>query len=159
MKLENGNGKNEYVIFGMVLLVYFGIGSLIFEQGLQLNLINEVLAGFGVVDNSNKVMVVTYAYASVFHFLYALIFSEKAEQWVNEVRWANIVYLIFRMIGMLILTLWLCWLASGKVEKLHYSYRHAFYSLLVTNFLLGSWARNARDLAVGVAYKLKGDNK
>lgn len=98
-----------------------------------------------------------FVWSTVCHACWMALFSRRGVVWVERIKFSNVIYLFFRMLGYLFFCLFILGIVGVGVAKRPFSDFHQFFSILVPCLLLGGWVWSARDLLIAVSGGKKRD--
>jgi len=116
--------------------------------------LNAIYAWVGLDSGSELAVyqLLSFAYASVFHFVLAVFLSEPAKVWTDNIYFKEMAYLFVRLLAYFIF----CFLTLGvvglNIKWRPYSSFNMYFSILVPCVLLGSWSWSLRDCIIGASY-------
>ncbi|WP_460124554.1 hypothetical protein [Pseudomonas sp. S2_C03] len=146
-------------MFRIVLLVIYLAG------GWAIYPLAEHLRGLGADLNAIYALVgldsgpelaarqlLSFAYASIFHFLLAIFISEPAKIWAQGVNNRDVVYLFVRPFGYFLFCFLILGLVGHNIEHRPYSGFQMYFSLLIACVVLGCWSWSVKDFLIGAYY-------
>ncbi|WP_024681714.1 hypothetical protein [Pseudomonas syringae] len=148
-------------LLGMVIYVLGGLALYFLTGNLTgLGLVVDSIYTWFFLDSGLKVAVYKVTclmWSTICHVCWMALFSERSESWVDSLRFQNVLYLFFRMLIFLFLSLLILGVVGVEVAKKPFSDFHQFFSILVPCLLLGGWVWSARDFFIAVSNYKKRD--
>jgi hypothetical protein len=146
-------GNLSTVIF---ILVYV-LGGIVAYQGADLFQPDgervRVLFSWISLNASGRVPVyqlITFGYATLFHGVWSVFFSENDNRWRETLRAKDIWHLFFRFAWVLMLSILMLGVIGVQISKRPDSEFSKYLSVLVPNFLFGAWVWSAKYLFIAI---------
>lgn len=133
------------VFIGLYALMGFGlyaVGAASISFGLTLKPMPP-FSWFTISDRVARYLWVCFAYASLFHLIWASSARKKIDQWIDRYTLRFLAYLLGRTLFFFLLSVFILALSCAQITKRPFEDSAIYQSVLTSCFLLGAWSWNA----------------
>ncbi|WP_447801165.1 hypothetical protein [Pseudomonas kilonensis] len=128
-----------YMLLGLGLYA-LGAGNLSYGQVLKPF---PPFSWFAISDRVARYLLVCFAYASLFHLIWAALDRDNLDQWITRYTLRDVLYLLGTTVIYFLVAVFILALSCLEISKRPFSDSAIFNSVLITCFVVGGWAWNA----------------